>query len=49
MESSTKSQALFLDRDGVINVDTGYVHTIEAFQFIESIFELTILRTPKII
>lgn len=32
--------ALFLDRDGVINVDHGYVLTPEEFQFIEGIFEL---------
>ncbi|MBF0213756.1 MAG: HAD family hydrolase [Magnetococcales bacterium] len=34
-------RALFLDRDGVINVDYGYVHRIEAFVWIEGIFELT--------
>ena len=33
-------RALFLDRDGVINVDHGYVHTPESFHFIEGIFEL---------
>lgn len=33
--------ALFLDRDGVINVDTGYVHTPEECVFIDGIFELT--------
>lgn len=32
--------ALFLDRDGVINVDHGYVHSIEKFQFIDGIFNL---------
>lgn len=32
--------ALFLDRDGVINVDHGYVHTPEAFEFVEGIFDL---------
>lgn len=32
--------ALFLDRDGVINVDHAYVHKIEDFQFIDGIFEL---------
>jgi D-glycero-D-manno-heptose 1,7-bisphosphate phosphatase len=35
-----KRRALFLDRDGVINVDTGYVHCQEAFQFIDGIFDL---------
>lgn len=32
--------ALFLDRDGVINVDYKYVHTPEAFEFINGIFEV---------
>ena len=32
--------ALFLDRDGVINVNHGYVHTPETFDFIDGIFEL---------
>lgn len=35
-----KNPALFLDRDGVINVDHGYVHTPEEFEFVEGIFEL---------
>jgi len=33
-------KALFLDRDGVINVDHGYVSTINEFNFIEGIFPL---------
>jgi D-glycero-D-manno-heptose 1,7-bisphosphate phosphatase len=32
--------ALFLDRDGVINVDRGYVHRPDQFEFIAGIFEL---------
>lgn len=32
--------ALFLDRDGVINVDHGYVHQKEHFHFIPGIFDL---------
>lgn len=32
--------ALFLDRDGVINVDHGYVYRPQDFQFIDGIFEL---------
>lgn len=32
--------ALFLDRDGVINVDHGYVHTAEATEWVRGIFEL---------
>ena len=33
-------KALFLDRDGVINVDAGYVHSAEQTQWIPGIFEL---------
>lgn len=33
-------RALFLDRDGVINVNHGYVHQKENFDFIEGIHEL---------
>mgnify|MGYP006103605533 FL=1 len=33
-------KALFLDRDGVINVDTGYVHTVAGFHFISGIFNI---------
>ena len=32
--------ALFLDRDGVINIEKNYLHKIEDFEFIEGIFEL---------
>lgn len=32
--------ALFLDRDGVINVDHGYVHKPEDFTFVDGIFDL---------
>jgi D-glycero-D-manno-heptose 1,7-bisphosphate phosphatase len=32
--------ALFLDRDGVINVDHGYVHRLDQFEFIPGIFDL---------
>ena len=32
--------ALFLDRDGVINVDHGYVCKPENFHFVEGVFEL---------
>ena len=34
------TRALFLDRDGVVNVDHGYVHTVERFDFVDGIFEL---------
>ena len=42
-----KKKGLFLDRDGVINVDYGYVHTVEEFQFIDGIFDLTRLAVSK--
>ena len=32
--------ALFLDRDGVVNVDKGYVHRKEDFIFVNGIFSL---------
>ncbi len=35
-----RRRALFLDRDGVINVDHAYVSKKEDFEFIEGIFEL---------
>ena len=34
-------QALFLDRDGVINENYGYVYKKEKFTFIDGIFDLT--------
>lgn len=37
---TNKRYALFLDRDGVINVDHGYVHHPDHFEFVEGIFEL---------
>jgi D-glycero-D-manno-heptose 1,7-bisphosphate phosphatase len=37
----TSRKALFLDRDGVINVDSGYVHRRDQFVFIDGIFELS--------
>ena len=35
-----KRMALFLDRDGVINKDYGYVYRIEDFDFYPEIFEI---------
>ena len=43
----TKQKALFLDRDGVINIDHGYVSKIEDFAFTEGIFELLHLFSQK--
>lgn len=33
-------RAMFLDRDGVINVNHDYVHDVESFKFIDGIFEV---------
>jgi len=35
-------KALFLDRDGIINVDHGYVYKKEEFEFVEDIFTVCI-------
>ncbi len=34
------NRALFLDRDGVINVEENYLYKIEEFKFIDGIFDL---------
>ena len=33
--------AVFIDRDGVINVDHGYVHKVDDFEYIDGVFEAT--------
>ena len=40
MNTAATKRALFLDRDGVINVEKNYVHKIKDFVFMEGIFEL---------
>jgi D-glycero-D-manno-heptose 1,7-bisphosphate phosphatase len=42
------NSALFLDRDGVINVDHGYVHRPDQFEFIPGIFELARFWTNEL-
>ena len=37
MTSSTAARAAFFDRDGVINVDSGYVHRVAEFRFIPGV------------
>jgi D-glycero-D-manno-heptose 1,7-bisphosphate phosphatase len=56
--SSTRSQttpsrfgcgsALFLDRDGTINRDRGYVHRIQDFEFVPGIFDLARFWTREL-
>lgn len=36
---SGSRKAVFLDRDGVVNVDYGYVHHIDNFHFISGVFD----------
>lgn len=38
--TGSRPKALFLDRDGVINVERGYVHRRECFEFLPGVFEL---------
>ena len=40
MQPGGKTPALFLDRDGVVNVEKNYLHRVEDFEFIDGIFEL---------
>lgn len=40
MNSLSQSKALFLDRDGTINVEKNYVYKIEDFEFQPGIFDL---------
>ena len=40
-------KALFLDRDGIINVDHGYVYKIDDFEFVDGIFELCLTAIEK--
>lgn len=41
------NKALFLDRDGVINEDLGYVHKIEDFIFNKEIFEICLKASEQ--
>ena len=38
LQTVTKAKALFLDRDGVVNVDHGYVSQPQDFEFIPGVF-----------
>ncbi len=42
------NSALFLDRDGVINVDRGYIHRSDQFEFVPGIFELARFWTNEL-
>lgn len=36
----SENKALFLDRDGVINIDHGYVYKKEEFEFVDGIYDV---------
>ena len=40
-------KALFLDRDGVINVEKNYVYRIEDFEFLPGIFDLCTIAKQR--
>lgn len=40
MTTNKKNKALFLDRDGTVNIEKDYVFRIEDFEFIPGIFDL---------
>ena len=40
MATASKQKALFLDRDGVINIEKNYLYKIEDVEFVDGIFEL---------
>jgi len=42
-----KKRAIFLDRDGIINIDHGYVYQKEDFEFTEGIFDLLRILQAK--
>jgi D-glycero-D-manno-heptose 1,7-bisphosphate phosphatase len=48
MTEDSQRSALFLDRDGVINVDRGYVHRPEQLEFVPGIFELARFWTNEL-
>lgn len=39
--------AIFLDRDGVINVDTGYVYLVDDFKFIDGVIDALLKLKQK--
>jgi D-glycero-D-manno-heptose 1,7-bisphosphate phosphatase len=47
-KSAMHRGALFLDRDGVINVDRGYVHRRDQFEFVPGIFALARFWTNEL-
>jgi D-glycero-D-manno-heptose 1,7-bisphosphate phosphatase len=44
---SAPRRALFLDRDGIVNLDTGFVHRREDFVFLDGVFDLAAAATRQ--
>ncbi len=42
-----REKALFIDRDGIVNIDHGYVCKIEDFEFSHGIFQLLDIFSKK--
>lgn len=47
MTATNRKPAVFLDRDGVINVDNGYVSMVDDFEFIDGVIEACIKLQDK--
>jgi len=47
MTVANGKRAVFLDRDGVINVDKGYISLVDDFEFIEGVIEACIKLKEK--
>lgn len=46
LEDSLKNRAVILDRDGVINLDKGYIHRIEDFELLPKVIDALRLIPP---
>lgn len=47
MTIANARKAVFLDRDGVINIDNGYVSKVDDFQFIDGVIEACLTLKEK--
>ena len=46
-QSLSKTKAIFLDRDGVINIEKEYLYKIEDFEFINGVFDSLLYLQQK--